>query len=66
MKPRFDNLDVVVAPRSLTLCRHMSLHSTPVFTDLVMLDVKTIAGQDISRAIKLFFYSLQILIWEYA
>lgn len=65
-KSGFNNLDVVVAPISLTLCRHLSLHSTLVFDDPVILEAKTLARQDLSRAIKLFFYSLQVLIWEYA
>jgi hypothetical protein len=63
-KSSFSNLDAV-APTSLTLCGHMSLHSTPVFEDPGVLEAKILAKQDISRAMKLLFRSLQILIREY-
>jgi hypothetical protein len=65
MKSRFNNLDGVVAPMSLALCQHMSLHSAPVFEDLVVLEAKTLAKQDVSRAIKLLLCSLKILIRDY-
>lgn len=64
-KSRLNNSDGVVAPMPSTLCQHMPLHSVPVFEDPVLLDAKTLAKKDVSKAVKLLLYSLRILIREY-
>lgn len=61
----FNDLDVAIKPLSLTLRDDLSLHSALLTKDPAVLEAKTLAKQDLSKAIDLLLYSLKILVQEY-
>jgi hypothetical protein len=59
------DFDVAVTPLSLNLRDDLSIYSAPVTKDPVVHEAKTLAKQDLYKAVKLLLYSLKILVREY-
>jgi hypothetical protein len=60
-----NDLEVAATPLSLNLRDDLSLYSAPVTKDPAVHEAKTLAKQDLYKAVKLLLYSLKILVREY-